>query len=96
MPMKAPPHPGLLVRDNLEELGLSVATAARLLGVTRQQLYNVIAGRSAVSPDMALRFERGFGGSAEFWLKLQSQHDLAISREKLADTRIERLVPAGG
>lgn len=58
MMMKNPVHPGKLVEANLEELGLSVAKAAKAMKVTRQQLYNVIRGKSAVSPDMALRFER--------------------------------------
>ncbi len=61
--MKNPVHPGELVKANLEELGLSVAAAAEALGVTRQQLYNVIGGRSAVTPEMAVRFEKAFGGS---------------------------------
>ena len=55
MPMKNPPHPGELVRDNLADLGLSVAVGAAGLGVTRQQLYNVINGKSGVTPEMALR-----------------------------------------
>ncbi len=55
MPMKNPPHPGELVRENIDELGVSVARAAVALGVTRQQLYNVIRGRSGITPEMALR-----------------------------------------
>ena len=66
--MKNPVHPGKLVKANLEELGLSVAEAARALKVTRQQLYNVMRGKSAVSLDMALRFEKAFGGGAAMWL----------------------------
>jgi addiction module HigA family antidote len=58
MRMKNPPHPGQMIGDSLEELGLSVSEAARGLGVTRQQLHNVIAGRSAVSPEMAVDSRR--------------------------------------
>ena len=65
--MKSPSHPGELVKENIDELGLSVAMAARGLGVTRQQLHNVVAGKSAVSPEMAIRLEKAFGGSADFW-----------------------------
>ena len=72
MEMKNPVHPGELVRDNLEQLGLSTAEAAQALGVTRQQLHNVISGRSAVSPEMAVRFEKAFGGSAAMWLRMQN------------------------
>ena len=66
--MKNPPHPGRLVKDEIEELGLSVAQAAAGLGVTRQQLYRVINGESAVSPEMAMRLEKGIGSSAGAWL----------------------------
>ncbi len=75
--MKNPVHPGELVKVNLEELGLSVAAAAKALGVTRQQLYNVIGGKSAVTPEMAVRFEKAFGGSADMWLRMQAAYDLA-------------------
>ena len=80
MRMKNPAHPGGLIRDNIDDLGLSVAQAAAGLGVTRQQLYRVINGTSAVTPDMALRFEQAFGGSAETWLRMQTNHDLAQAR----------------
>ncbi len=80
--MKNPVHPGKLVEANLEEVGLSVAEAAKAIKVTRQQLYNVIRGKSAVSPDMALRFEKAFGGSADFWLAMQSAYDLAQARKE--------------
>src|SRR3990170_168428 len=63
MPMKNPPHPGIGLKDDIEELGLSVAEAAKGLGVTRQQLYNVINGKSVVTPEMAIRLEKAIGGS---------------------------------
>ena len=59
MLMKNPPHPGLGIRDEIDELGLSVAAAAEGLGVTRQQLYRVINGNSSITPEMALRLEKG-------------------------------------
>ncbi len=80
MSMKAPPHLGELVRDSIDELGLSVAKAAIGLGVTRQQLHNVVSGRSGIAPEMALRLERAFGGTAELWLRMQMNHDLARLR----------------
>ena len=81
MTMKNPPHPGRLVADNLTELGLSVAQAAEGLGITRQQLYKVINGDSAISPEMAVRLERAIGSSAEAWLRLQNAYDLAQVRQ---------------
>jgi addiction module HigA family antidote len=59
-----------------------VAEAAKGLHVTRQQLHNVIGGRSAVSPEMAVRFEKAFGGSAEMWLRMQAAFDLAQLRAR--------------
>ena len=94
MPMKNPPHPGSLVRDNIDDLGLSVAEAAAGLGVTRQQLYNVIAGRSSVTAEMALRLEKAFGGSADTWLRMQANHDLARIRNR-GEIAVARLVPRG-
>ena len=93
MPMKNPPHPGLGLRDDLEALGLSVAGAAVGLGVTRQQLYNVLKGKSAISPDMALRLEKALGGTAVSWLTLQTAYDLAQARLRLVDLPIKPLAP---
>jgi antitoxin HigA-1 len=96
MGMKIPAHPGELVRANLEELGLSVADAAKGLLITRQQLHNVIAGRSAVSPEMAVRFEKGFGGSAYMWLRMQAAFDLAEVRRREGEIPVARLGPTQG
>ena len=63
MRMKNPPHPGRLVKDNIEEIGLTVAQAAEGLGVTRQQLYKVITCQSAISPEMAVRLEKAIGST---------------------------------
>jgi addiction module HigA family antidote len=67
----------LLIEANLDELGVSVAEAAKGMKVTRQQLYNVMCGRSAASPDMALRLEQALGGSASMWMGMQSAYELA-------------------
>jgi addiction module HigA family antidote len=82
MAMKNPPHPGKLIDANLVELSVSVADAAKAMKVTRQQLYNVTRGKSAISPDMAIRLEKAFGGSADFWLAMQSAYDLAQARKE--------------
>ena len=91
MPMKNPPHPGRLVRDELEVLGLSVAKAAGGLGVTRQQLYRVLNGECAISPEMAIRLEAGIGGSAAAWLQMQMNYDLAQFRKRHPSLRVKRL-----
>jgi addiction module HigA family antidote len=66
MRMKHPPHPGLSVRyDYLEPLGLSVAKGAKVLGVTRQAMHNLVSGKARISAEMAIRLEKAFGGGAE-------------------------------
>jgi addiction module HigA family antidote len=93
MAMKNPPHPGRLLRADIEALGLSVAEAAEGLGVTRQQLYNVLNGKSAVTPDMAVRLEKGIGSPAETWLNLQTAFDLAQARANTSAISVQRLAP---
>jgi len=90
MPMKNPPHPGLGLKDDIAALGLTVAEAADALGVTRQ-LYNVISGRSGVTAEMALRLEKGVGGTAHTWLGMQAAYDLAQLRRRKADIRVKKL-----
>lgn len=78
MTMKNPPHPGEHVRyDYLEPLGLSVTESAKRLGVSRQALNNLVNGRSGISPDMAIRLSKAFGGRPRIWLAMQMQYDLA-------------------
>ena len=91
--MKNQPHPGALIRDNIDDLGLSVAATAAGRGVTRQQLYNVISGRSAVSAEMAVRLEKAFGGSADAWLRMQINCDLARVRAGGVASGVRRLMP---
>jgi hypothetical protein len=58
--------------------------------MTRQQLYNVINGRSAVTPEMAVRFEKTFGGDADMWLKMQATHDVAKVRQSQQKIAVSR------
>ena len=91
MPMKNPPHPGRGLKDDIDALGLTVAEAAEALGVTRQQLYNVISGKSGITPEMALRLEKGVGGTVVAWLGMQAAYDLAQLRRREADIRVKKL-----
>lgn len=93
MEMKNPSHPGELVKACIDDLGLSVAEAAKGLGITRQQLHNVIAGRTNVTPEMAIRFEKALGSTADTWLRMQMNYDLAQMRKRAADIVVERLAP---
>ena len=92
MPMKNPPHPGLSVRhDCLEPLGLSVTEAAKKLGVSRKQLSDVVNGHSGVSPQMAIRLDKAFGGGANTWYRLQAAYDLAQAMKQADQIKVERL-----
>jgi addiction module HigA family antidote len=91
MPMKNPPHPGHGLKDDIDALGLTVAKAAEALGVTRQQLYNIINGRSGITPEMALRLEKGVGGTADTWLGMQAAYDLAQLRRSEPTIRVKKL-----
>ena len=91
MPKKNPPHPGRLVKDEIDALGLSVAKAAAGLGVTQQQLYRILNGECAVSPEMAVRLEPGIGSSAATWLQMQMAHDLAEIRKRAVAIDVKRL-----
>lgn len=94
MSMKNPPHPGLSVRhDCLEPLGLSVTEAAKRLGVSRKQLSAIVNGHAGISPEMAIRFDKGFGGGAGTWYRLQAAYDLAQAMKQADRIRIERLSP---
>lgn len=94
MPMKNPPHPGLSVRhDCLEPLGLSVTEAARRLGVSRKQLSDIVNCRAGISPEMAIRLDKVFGGSAETWYRMQASYDLTQAMKK-ASQQVKRLSPA--
>jgi addiction module HigA family antidote len=90
MPMKNPPHPGTIVlQDCIEPLGFSITDAAAALGVTRNSLSELVNGRRAISPAMAVRLEKVFGGSAESWLVQQAQYDLAhVNRERIKLKRL--------
>lgn len=75
--MHNPPHPGEAIRELcLEPLGLTVTDAAKGLGVSRKTLSALLNGRFGISPEMAIRLSKGFGGSAESWLIQQTQYDL--------------------
>ncbi len=95
MAMKTPPHPGLSVRhDCLEPLGLSVTAAAKKLGISRKQLSDIVNCHSGISPEMAIRLDKAFGGSADTWFRLQAAYDLARAMKKADRIKVERLSPA--
>ena len=95
MQMKNPPHPGFSVRhDCLEPLRLNVTEAARRLGVYRKQLSDIVNCHAGISPEMAIRLDRAFGGGADTWLRLQAACDLAQAMKRADAIKVERLSPA--
>lgn len=82
-------HPGELLREEiLEANNLSVTAAASMLGVTRAALSNVINEKAAISPLMALRITKVFGGSAEFWVRMQAAHDLRNAEIEILNKKL--------
>jgi addiction module HigA family antidote len=93
--MHNPPHPGEVIkRQCLEPLGLSVTEAAKGLGVSRNTLSMLLNGRLGISPEMAIRLSRGFGGSPESWLQQQMQYDLWLARRRGAKIKVRRFETA--
>ena len=90
--MKDPPHPGGLIGDSLDERNVSIVEAAKALDITRQQLHNLIAGRSAITPEMAVKLEMAIGSTADTWLRMQINYDLAQVRKR--HMKVKRLAQA--
>jgi addiction module HigA family antidote len=97
MPIKvgmAPSHPGAIVKDEiLEPLGLTVARAAEILGVRRATLSDLVNGKAALSPEMALRLEKAFGVSMDTLLRVQAWHDVHTMRAQADRIDVKRFRP---
>lgn len=91
MPMKNPPHPGLGLRNELEELGWPISEAADALGITRSRLQKVVTGKGPITPDMAIRLEKGIGSTADAWLRMQAAYDLTQVRLRRDEIRVKKL-----
>jgi addiction module HigA family antidote len=92
--MNNPAHPGRIIKGSLDELELTVTEAAKVLGVTRTTVSKLINGRSAVSPEMAVRLSKAFGSTPAFWLQLQTNYDLAQVTAKADSIHVKRYQPA--
>jgi addiction module HigA family antidote len=90
MVMYDPPHPGEVIKELcLQPLGLTVTDAAKGLGVSRKTLSALLNGRFGVSPEMAIRLSKAFGGSAESWLVQQVQYDLWQVMQKTDEIEVK-------
>jgi addiction module HigA family antidote len=89
--MKNPPHPGIVVlQECIEPLGLTITDAAHALGVTRNTLSELVNAKRGISPEMAVRLSKVFGGTEEGWLVQQAQYDLAqVRRDRIKLKKLE-------
>ena len=95
MLMHNPPHPGEVIRRQcLEPLGLTVTKAAQGLGVSRNTLSMLLNARLGISPEMAIRLSKGFGGSPESWLRQQMQYDLWHAQKKQKKIKVRKFEAA--
>ena len=95
MPMKNPPHPGDLIKTEvIEALGLNVSKAAEILKVRRATLSDLLHGKSALTPEMALHIEKAFGPHMDHLLRMQLAYDVAKARVQAREIVIKRYVPA--
>ena len=94
MPMKNPPHPGDLIRTEIiEALALSVTKAADILKVRRATLSDLLHGKCALTPEMALRIEMAFGPDMNHLLRMQLAYDVTKTREHAREIDVKRYIP---
>jgi addiction module HigA family antidote len=89
-----PPHPGEILRDELQARGISAHALAIALRLPASRIGQIVRGRRAVTPETALRLARYFGGSAVIWRRLQAAYDLARAEAELATKIAAEVVPA--
>ena len=87
---RTPIHPGEILGNELEEIGLSAKKLADVIQVPPNRLYQVLAGKRSMTADTALRLGRYFGMSAAFWMNLQSAYELDLASQQLGKT-IQRI-----
>ena len=93
--LKRAVHPGDVLRDELEERGVSPASFAKQIDVPANRISQILAGKRAVTGDSALRFGHWFGMDPQFWLNLQAQYELAVA-ERSVGAKIRALPTASG
>lgn len=95
MLMHNPPHPGEHLREDwINELGLSITKAAKILGIARKTLDAIVNGRAGISPEMAIRISKAFGGSPDVWMRMQMEYDLWHAKQKADQIDVKPYEPA--
>ena len=93
MRMHTPPHPGCFIRDEIiEPLNLTVTAAARVLGVSRPAISNLLNGHADLSGEMAMRIEKAFGVNMDTLLRMQLAYDIALTRQNEKKIKVKRYV----
>lgn len=82
---KDPIHPGELLADELEKIGMKPVELATRIGVPDNRIYQIIHGDRSITADTALRLGKFFNNSAEFWLNLQKAYDLDVARQRIGN-----------
>ena len=94
-PDMSPPHPGALLRlDVLPAVGKSKVEIARLLGISVRHLRDILAERKPITPELAVRLTKLFGGAPEIWSGMQNKHDIWCANRKVDVSSVPRLVAA--
>jgi len=91
-PFDAPIHPGEILAEELEEIGMTAAELARRLDVPDNRIYQIVLGRRSITADTALRLGKFFNTTAEYWLNLQKLYELDVAREE-ASNSLETIQP---
>ena len=86
-------HPGMYLRELLDEMNITAYRLAKHIGVSPMRLSHVLRGQRPLSADLALRLERAFGQTAQYWVNLQARYDLDVAHDSAPQgvRRIERL-----
>jgi antitoxin HigA-1 len=91
---RCPSHPGALITDIMQDIDISKTKIAALLGISRQQLYDIMSERKPLSPRIAVRIGKLFGGGSESWLRMQAAYDAWHADREVDVSHIEALQDA--
>lgn len=92
MAMKNPVHPGRIVKGSLDELEVSITDAAKAMNVSRTALSQMLNGKAGISPEMAVRLSKAIGSTPGFWLRLQTNYELAKVEQRADSIVVSPLV----
>ena len=82
---RTPIHPGLILKDELAEIGVSGSELSRQLNVPENRIPLIVSGKRNITADTALRLGKWFGMSAAFWLNLQKSYELRMAQNEIGD-----------